>query len=223
LRTDNGLKFYNHQFDEFCKAEEIARHKTVVNTPQKNGVAERMNRTLLERVHCMLSDVSLGKEFWTEAVSTACYLLNRTPTTFIECKTTEEVWSGKPVNYSNLKVFGYPAYFHVNEGKLEPRAKKCIFVGYPMNVKGYKLWCPNLSKFLISRNVIFDESSMLKVHGDAPKSIIKENEKIENNVEFDLLIQQSDEEEPMSHDGAHLEEEQEVVRQPYSLARDRER
>ena len=47
LRTDNGLEFYNHQFDEFCKAEGIVRHKTVVNTPQQNGVAERMNRTLL--------------------------------------------------------------------------------------------------------------------------------------------------------------------------------
>jgi len=39
LRTDNGLEFYNHQFDEFCKAEGIARHKTMVNTPQQNGVA----------------------------------------------------------------------------------------------------------------------------------------------------------------------------------------
>jgi hypothetical protein len=63
---------------------------------------------------------------------------------------------------------------------------------------------------------------MLKVHDNAPKSIIKENEKIENNVNFDLPVQQSDEEEPMSHDGAHLEKKQEVVEQPYSLARDQE-
>jgi hypothetical protein len=124
-------------------------------------------------------------------VSTTCYLVNRS--SFIECKTPEEVWSGKPIDYSNLKVFGCPAYFYVNEAKLEPRAKKYIFVGYPMNVKGYKLWCPNLLKFLISRDVTFDESAMLKVHSDTSEPIIKENEKIENKVELDLLVQQNDE------------------------------
>jgi len=48
----------------------------VVNTPQQNGVAERMNRTLLERARCMLSNTGLGKEFWVEAISTGCYLVN---------------------------------------------------------------------------------------------------------------------------------------------------
>ena len=136
LRTDNGLEFCNRDFDNFCKAEGILRHKTVVNTPQQNGVAERMNRTLLERARCMLSNAGLDKEFWAEAVSSACYLVNRSPTTSIECKTPEEVWSGKLDDYSRLKVFGCPAYAHVNEGKLEPRAKKCVFMGYPENVKG---------------------------------------------------------------------------------------
>jgi hypothetical protein len=98
-----------------------------------------MNMTLFERVRCMLSNVGLGKEFWAKAVTTASYLVNITPTTFIECKTLKKVWSGKPPDYSKLKVFGCPAYFHMNEGKLEPRAKKGIFVGYPINIKGYKL------------------------------------------------------------------------------------
>jgi hypothetical protein len=170
----------------------------------------------------MLSNVGLDKEFWAEAMSMACYLMNRSPTTSIECKTSEEVWSGMPSDYSNLKVFGCPAYFHVNEGKLDVRANKYIFVGYPMNVKGYKLWYSILSKFLISRDVTFNESAMLKVHGDAPESII-ENEKIKNKVEFNSPVQQSDEEEPMLHDGDHLEKEQEVIEQSYSLAKDRER
>jgi hypothetical protein len=171
----------------------------------------------------MLFNVGLDKEFWAEAVSMTYYLMNRSPTTFIECKTSEEVWSGKPADYSNLKVFSCPAYFYVNERKLDARANKCIFVGYPMNVKGYKLWYPNLLKFLILRDITFDESAMLKVHGDAPEPIIKENEKIKNKMEFNLPVQQSDEKEPMLYDGAHLEEEQEVIEQSYSLAKDRER
>jgi len=156
LRTDNDLEFCNHQFDEFCKAEGIARHKTVVNTPQQNGVAKRMNRILLERARCILSNTDLGKEFWAEAISTTCYLVNRSPNTYIKCKTPKEVWSGKLTEYSNLRVFGCPAYVHVNKGKLEARANKGVFVGYPMNVKGYKVWCPVTSKFLISRYFIFE-------------------------------------------------------------------
>jgi len=218
LRTDNGLEFCNHQFDEFCKAEGIARHKTMVNTPQQNGVAERMNNTLLERARCMLSNASFGKEFWAEPISTGCYLVNRSPNTSIECKTPEEVWSGKPADYSNFRVFGCPAYVHVNEGKLEARAKNDIFVGYPMNVKGYKVWCLTSSKFLISRDVTFDESTMLKSKDVVLKPTIMENEKIDKKVEFEVSVQQNDKEEAIPHEDAYPEE-QEVEKQPYLLAR----
>jgi transposase InsO family protein len=90
LRTDNGLEFFNRQFNEFCKVKGIVRHKTVVHTPQQNGTVERQNRTLLERARCILFNAGLGKEFWAETVSTACYLMSRSPTTSIECKTPEK-------------------------------------------------------------------------------------------------------------------------------------
>jgi len=160
----------------------------VVNTPQQNGVAERMKRTLLERTHYMLPNAGLSKEFWAEAISTTCYLVNCSPNTSIECKTPEEVWSGKPTDYSNLRVFGCLAYVHVNERKLEERAKKGVFVGYPMNVKGYKVWCSTSSKFLISRDVTFDESAMLKSKDVVLKPTIMENEEIDKKVEFEVLI-----------------------------------
>ena len=163
LRTDNGLEFCGGDFNKFCEAEGISRHRTVVKTPQQNGVAERMNRTLLEKARCMLSNAGLSKDFWAEAVSTACFLVNRSPSTAIEFKTPEEVWSGKPANYSNLRIFGCSAYMHVSEGKLEPRARKCIFLGYASGVKGYRLWCPDPKspKFVISRDVTFNESALL--------------------------------------------------------------
>ena len=66
---------------EFCKNEGIARHHTVRNTPQQNGIAERMNQTLLERARCMLSNGGLAKRFKAEAVSTACHVINRGPHT----------------------------------------------------------------------------------------------------------------------------------------------
>ena len=71
--------------------------------------------------------------------------------------------SSKPVDYSNLRIFGCPAYMHVSEGKLEPRARKCIFLGYASGVKGYRLWCPDPKspKYAISRDVTFNESALL--------------------------------------------------------------
>ncbi len=83
----------------------------------------------------MLSNASLPKQFWAEAVSTACYLINRSPSYAIDKKTPIEVWSGSPANYSDLRVFGCTAYAHVDNGKLEPKAIKCIFLGYPSGVK----------------------------------------------------------------------------------------
>ena len=86
LKTDNGLEFCSGEFNEFCEQHGIARHRKVAKTPQQNGVAERMNRTLLERAMCMLSNAGLGKEFWAEAVNTASYLINMSPSTALSVK-----------------------------------------------------------------------------------------------------------------------------------------
>ena len=120
LRTDNGMEFCEGDFEEFCKNEGIVRHRTVRMTPQQNGVAERMNRTLLERARCMISNAGLTKDFWAEAINMACYVVNRAPSAALNFKTPEEVWSGTPADYFDLKIFGCPTYMHVNEGKLEP-------------------------------------------------------------------------------------------------------
>ncbi|CAA7393768.1 unnamed protein product [Spirodela intermedia] len=88
-----------------------------------------MNRTLLGQAYCML----------LFAVSTTCHIVNKSPASATNFKTLEKVWLSNLPDYSNLKIFGYPAYVHVNDGKLEPRAKKCIFFGYASGVKGYKL------------------------------------------------------------------------------------
>ncbi|KAG8472622.1 hypothetical protein CXB51_034312 [Gossypium anomalum] len=82
----------------------------------------------------------------------------------VKCQLTEtpqEVWSGNPANYSDLKIFGCPAYAHVDNGKLEPRSIKCVFLGYEAGVKGYKLWCPENRKVVIRRDVVFDETAMI--------------------------------------------------------------
>ncbi|KAH9659027.1 hypothetical protein KPL70_023708 [Citrus sinensis] len=163
LRSDNGGEYKNDPFLQICQDEGIVRHFTVRDTPQQNGVAERMNRTILEKVRCMLSNAGLGKEFWAEAVVYACHLINRLPSTAIKGRTPMEMWTGKPAtDYNSLHVFGSTAYYHVKESKLDPRAKKALFMGITGGVKGYRLWCPVTKKIIFSRDVTFDESTMLK-------------------------------------------------------------
>ena len=129
LRTDNGGEYKNDLFQKICEENGIIRHFTVKNTPQQNGVAERMNRTLLEKVRCMLSNAGLGKEFWAEAITYACHLINRLPSAAIGGKTPFEKWYGKPAeDYGSLYVFGSIVYYH-KRVKIGPKSKESFIYG----------------------------------------------------------------------------------------------
>ncbi|KAG8479437.1 hypothetical protein CXB51_029202 [Gossypium anomalum] len=160
---DNGTKYKNDPFLQVCQYEGIVRHFTVRDTPQQNGVVECMNQTILEKVRCMLSNAGLGKKFWAEAVTYACHLINRLLSAAINGKIPIEMWTGKSAtDYDSLHVFGSTVYYHVKESKLDPKAKKSLFLGITDGVKGYRLWCPDTRKIVFSRDVTFDESTMLK-------------------------------------------------------------
>ena len=79
LRTDNGGEYISKKFKEYCSKHRIKHEKTVPCTPQHNGVAKSMNRTIMEKVRCMLKLDKLSKSFWVEAVNTTVYLINRSP------------------------------------------------------------------------------------------------------------------------------------------------
>jgi transposase InsO family protein len=100
LRTDNAMEFCFTNFKSFYRKEGIIRHHTIPHTPQQIGVAERMNRTIIFKARCMLSNSSLSRKFWAKAASTACYLVNCSPSTAIDKKTPIEVWSGSSYDYS---------------------------------------------------------------------------------------------------------------------------
>ncbi|KAH9783514.1 hypothetical protein KPL71_009336 [Citrus sinensis] len=94
-----------------------------------NGVTEHMNRTLLEKVRCMLSNAGLDKKYWAEFVSYASHLINWLPSAAIGGKTPMEMWSEKHAqDYDSLRIFECPAYYHVKDSKLDPRARKASFV-----------------------------------------------------------------------------------------------
>ncbi|AAF19226.1 Highly similar to Ta1-3 polyprotein [Arabidopsis thaliana] len=169
LRTDNGLEFCNSRFDSYCKEHGIERHRTCTYTPQQNGVAERMNRTIMEKVRCLLNKSGVEEVFWAEAAATAAYLINRSPASAINHNVPEEMWLNRKPGYKHLRKFGSIAYVHQDQGKLKPRALKGFFLGYPAGTKGYKVWLLEEEKCVISRNVVFQESVVyrdLKVKED---------------------------------------------------------
>ncbi|KAH9794681.1 hypothetical protein KPL71_004983 [Citrus sinensis] len=184
LRSDNWGEYTSDQFLQVCQNEGIKRHFTVRHTPQQNGVAERMNRTLLEKVRCMLSNAGLDKKFWAEAVSYTSHLVNRLPSAVIGGKTHMEMWSGKHAQeYDSLRIFRCLAYYHVKDGKLDPRARKAIFVGFKGGVKGFKLWDLEDKKFVCSRDVTFDEASIMKV--SSSQQVENNTKEVLQRVKFD--------------------------------------
>ncbi len=81
----------------------------------------------------MLLDANLPKSFWAEAVSTAAYLRNRSPTTKLESMTPHQAWFGRKPGITHLRVFGSTAYVHIPKDcrkKLDSKTRGCIFLGY---------------------------------------------------------------------------------------------
>jgi hypothetical protein len=170
-------------FKQFCAANGIRMEKTILGMPQQNGVAERMNRTLNEHARSMRLHAGLPKTFWVDAVSTAAYLVNRGPSVPLGHKLPEEVWSGKKVNLSHLKVFGCIWYVYIESdarSKLDAKSRKCYFIGYGDEAFGYRFWNDQNRKIIRSRNVTSNEIVVYKNNSSAePLSTELEAEKPE--------------------------------------------
>ena len=233
LRTDNGLEFCGEVFNNFCRKSGITRHKTVTYTPQQNGVAKRLNKTIMKRVRCLLSNVILEEKFSAEAAVYVVYTLNRSPPTSLRLLTSEEKWSKHPPSLSDLKVCGCVGYVHQNKGKLKARATRCMFVGFTERVKGFKLWHPTNKKFIISMDILFRESEMFmqgkintERNSDDTESYTTQIE-VENTrnsaqpIEEPTVAEQ-EQVENFSEEQTGIIEEQPDLSQ-YSLARDRKR
>ncbi|RDX92512.1 hypothetical protein CR513_25348, partial [Mucuna pruriens] len=166
------------QFNKFCKKLGIKRRKTIIGTPQHNDLAKRMNRTIPERVKCMLLSASLPKTFWGGAVIIAIHLINRCPLSAIGFKIPMKLWNVKPTNYSNLRVFGALAFVHVKQDRLGACAIRYAFIGYPCRIKGYKLGRMKLGepKCIISKDVVFNETGMAMMSKDQQQANNQEND-----------------------------------------------
>ena len=133
FRSDNGIEFTN-ELKELCKDSGIKRDLSTPYNPQKNGIVERKNRTIMEAARAIiLHDQDLPMHIWAEAARTSVYVQNRTPHKVIKNKTPEELFFDKKPEVNHLRIFGCQVYIHISKEKrtnLDPSGKKGIFVGY---------------------------------------------------------------------------------------------
>ena len=161
LRSDNGGEYKSKDFGSFMVKCGIRHEFTVPKTPEQNGVAERLNRLLMEKVRTMLVQSKLPHSFWAEALNTAVHVHNISPSRVLGDNTPRELLTGRKPNVSYLKCFGCTAFVHIPKDqrkKLDPKSRKCIFIGYGQTSKGYRLYDFEKKGIILSRDVIFDES-----------------------------------------------------------------
>ena len=154
LYYDNGREYLSNKMKDYCVEKGISYHLTVPYTPQLNGVSERMVRTITEKGRTFFSDAKLNKVFWGEAVLTATYLINRTPTKALK-------YNKLKAQLKYLKVFGSTVYVHnkTRKAKFDDKSWKGILVGYEPN--GYKVWDVKSENFAIVKDAIADEINFL--------------------------------------------------------------
>lgn len=162
LRSDNGGEYVNNAFATFLLENGIVHQKSTPYSPQQNGLAERMNRTIIEKVRCMLIDANLMLRFWAEAVMTAVFIINNIPCKGNNDKSPEELWSDTQENTSMLRVFGCKAMAHIPDQKrkkLDGKSIECIYLGPAADMKAYRLYDEASNKIVISRDVVFFEDA----------------------------------------------------------------
>ncbi|GBN76962.1 Retrovirus-related Pol polyprotein from transposon TNT 1-94 [Araneus ventricosus] len=158
IRCDNGKEYVDGEFVKFANEAGIKIDPSPPYTPCLNGVAERANRSLLEKGRAVIFESNLPKNFWGFAVLTSAYINNRMPNTSIDCHTPYYLKYNTHADLKNLRVFGCDAYTLIPNSqrkKLDDKCKKMIFIGY--STMGYRFLDPTTKHIIISKNVKFNE------------------------------------------------------------------
>ncbi|KAJ9507667.1 hypothetical protein QJQ45_019158 [Haematococcus lacustris] len=157
IRTDNGTEYVNKQMQQYCSDKGIIHQHSAPYSPEQNGAAERLNRTIMEKTRSILHAGRMGLQYWADAAKLSNYVRCVLPVTDQPLTPWESFFGVKP-DLSGLRVFGSDVWVHVpaqKRSKLEAKAVRGVFVGYQLGSKSYKILVAGREYH--SKDVIFDE------------------------------------------------------------------
>ena len=160
LQSDGGGEYVSKQLQSFLISKGTVHQKSCPHTPEQNGLAERKHRHLIETTITILQNAKLPASFWTHAVQTSIYLINRMPSVILQNKSPYEILFQNIPYVSHLRIFGcacFPLLRPYRLNKLQPKTTICVFLGYASQYKGYLSYEPVGKRTYISRHVIFNE------------------------------------------------------------------
>ena len=192
FQSDNGGEFIGSSFVSALNAAGISHRLSAPYMHQQNGVAERIIHTIEGCLLAMLHLAGLPQMYWGEAALTAAYLHNQTESCVLPPgRTPYEMLHGQCPNLSHLHIWGCCAFARVPlelQGKLGPKLREVLFMGYPPGVKGYRVRDIKTGQFFNSCDIIFDEKLGLPhLTGEAPASAVVDNEDNEDDGGGDVL------------------------------------
>ena len=130
LRSDQGGEYVSDEFQTHLNEAGTQHQMTPACTPEQNGVAERLNRTLMNLVRSMLAHKTINNRFWAEALATAVYVRNSATSSVLPPNTTpHHKWMGKAPNVGHIRVFGSKCWYtlpKVKVKRLDPRAREAL-------------------------------------------------------------------------------------------------
>jgi hypothetical protein len=139
--------------------EGVQRHYSTLYSPPQSDIVEWRNQTVVGMTRALLKQRGMPAVFWGEAVVTAVYILNHSPTTTLNGRTLYEAWHGRKLAVSHLRVFGCLAFTkelgHI--GKLDDRSTPGVFNGYADGSKAYHICDPGTQHVCTMRDIVFDK------------------------------------------------------------------
>uniref|UniRef100_T1IVZ5 Integrase catalytic domain-containing protein n=1 Tax=Strigamia maritima TaxID=126957 RepID=T1IVZ5_STRMM len=143
IRTDRGGEFVSKEFEDYLNGMGIRIQRTNPASPEMNGIAERINRTIHDGVRTVLDDSQLDEDLWAELALTVTHLKNRFPHSSIGNQISYVLFRKRKLVLTYLKIPGLLAFVHFpqhkRESKHSPRAWKGIVLGYAMSTRGYRI------------------------------------------------------------------------------------